>query len=244
MNLIPAGTFIMGSNEQFVLSAVRWCEESGSNDPCLRSEYENELPYHEVTLDAFYMDVTEVTNAHYRVCVEAGDCTPPADRRFFDDPQYEDYPVVFVTWHDARKYCEAMDERLPTEAQWERAATGQGWIAFPWGEAWDPTLANTEEQGGNSLQPVGQYPGGASPFGILDMSGNAWEWVADWYDPQYYQSSPQHNPLGPPAGSDKVLRGGGFSSHFYYARTTNRGFAPPDSSSIYRGFRCVLPVDG
>lgn len=239
MHLVPAGELWMGSNLQFIGYAVRQCRDSGADDTCEESEFISEAPDHGVILDAFYMDETEVTNGQYRTCVDAGACTPPADPRFYDDPAYDRHPVVFVTWHDARTYCDHYDKRLPTEAEWERAARGVGYQQFPWGDEWEPARANTQEQGSGSLQPVGQYPDGASPFGILDLSGNAWEWVNDWYDAAYYEYSPQDNPLGPPSGSEKVLRGGGFSSHLHYARAANRGAADPNTNSIFRGFRCV-----
>lgn len=240
MNLIPTGQLWMGSNLQFIQYAVRQCEASSADDGCDESDFINEAPDHGVEIDAFYMDISEVTNHLYRHCVDHGPCTPPTDLRFFDDDQYRFHPVVFVTWHDARTYCEYARKRLPTEAEWERAARGPGFQQFPWGDEWDPSRANTQEEGPGALQPVGQYPDGASPFGILDMSGNAWEWVNDWYDADYYQYSPQDNPLGPPSGSEKVLRGGGFGSYLHYARTANRGSAAPDTSSLFRGFRCAM----
>jgi formylglycine-generating enzyme required for sulfatase activity len=240
MRLVPSGTFLMGSNDQFVQNAVRMCRESGGNDPCVYSEFSNELPEHAVDVDAFYMDVTEVTNARYRACVDAGDCAAPSNRRYFNAPQYDNFPVVYVSWYDARQYCLSVGERLPTEAEWEKAALSNDSRPFPWGHVWDPARTNSEEQGGNRLRPAGQFPSGASPFGILDLSGNVWEWVSDWYDPLYYQDSPIDNPQGPPEGSDKVLRGGGFSNFVHYVRTTNRGFEPPGSSSTYRGFRCAV----
>lgn len=244
MRLVPAGVFLMGSTQQGVDNAVRLCRDSGANDPCSPGEFSNEMPEHAVTLDAFYMDVTEITNAQYRACVVAGDCAAPANQQYYGASRYDDFPVVHVSWYDANSYCQAMGERLPTEAEWEKAARGDDARLFPWGPAWDATRANTEERGGDRLQPVGQYPSGASPYGILDLSGSVWEWVSDWFDPAYYAISPAENPAGPAAGADKILRGGSFSNHVHYARATNRGFEAPNTASTYRGFRCVISAAG
>ena len=202
-----------------------------------------------VTLDAFWIDKTEVTNVQYMKCVAAKDCDPPAETSsfgrisYYGDASYANYPVINVSWQDASDYCSWAGRHLPTEAQWEKAARGEMLRAYPWGEK-EPSceLANGVVDGkmciGDTTE-VGSYPDGASPYGILDMAGNVWEWVQDWYDGDYYSSLEEYlNPLGPNTGTYRVLRGGGFG-YYYNLLTSYRGNYNPDSRYYGFGFRCA-----
>jgi formylglycine-generating enzyme required for sulfatase activity len=213
---VPAGEFIMGSEE-------------GDSD---------EQPVHTIYLDAFYIDKTEVTNAQYRQCVEAGACDAPVDATYYDNADYAQHPVVFVSWHDADAYCRWAGKRLPTEAEWEKAARGTDGRTYPWGEGIDCDRAQHGECAGQTV-PVGSKPKGASPYGALDMAGNVWEWVADWYDSGYYSQSPARNPQGPDSGEERVLRGGSWSYGANFVRSANRyGDSPVDRFDNV-GFRCA-----
>ena len=212
--LIPAGTFVMGAMDVY-----------REND---------EQPPHEVTLDAYWIDQVEVTNGMYELCVNSGECRPPKELRsdnrqeYFGNPEFRDYPVVYVTWFDADVYCQWAERRLPTEAEWERAARGDDKRNYPWGDE----LPN--EFNSNSLNivgdttRVGSYAEGASPFGVLDLAGNVWEWVADRYQPNYYGESPLENPQGPSAEEVqnlyRVIRGGSFQEDGIFLRLVNRSF--------------------
>ena len=175
----------------------------------------NEIPDHDVQLDAFWMDQLEVTNAMYGLCVEAGACTLPQSLKsqsrpeYFDNPEFKDYPVIYVTWGQAKAYCEWAGRHLPTEAEWERAGRGDDFRTFPWGEdKANGTLANFNMLVGDTSR-VGSYPAGASPFGVLDMAGNVAEWVNDFYRADYTNAGTL-NPTGPAESSSfyRVVRGG------------------------------------
>ncbi|GIK41437.1 MAG: hypothetical protein BroJett011_52700 [Chloroflexota bacterium] len=223
MVLVPAGPFTMGSDY---------------------SEFNNEKPAHEVTLAAFYIDQYEVTNAQYHHCVEAGMCTPPDQTSsstrdsYYGNAQFDNFPVIYVNWEQAKTYCEWRDARLPTEAEWEKAARGTDGRIFPWrDEAPNEVLLNFNNNIGDTT-PVGTYPEGASPYEVLDMAGNVWEWVADWYDSEYYKNSPSENPSGPPNGDYKVLRGGSWGDFQHEERATKRN-VPPAKPGDNIGFRCA-----
>ncbi len=215
---VPAGTFVMGSRDS-----------EGDTD---------EHPQHDVYIDAFRIGKTEVTNAQYQKCVDAGVCKPNEDYgSVFNGPNQ---PVVGVSWDDAQAFCKWAGLRLPTEAQWEKAARGIGGREYPWGNE-EPNCKKAQygNCSGKTLA-VGSKPAGASPYGALDMAGNAWEWVADWYNGGYYEHSPVRNPTGPTIGKDRVLRGGSWANYPIF-RSAGRFKSLPDFKADYIGFRCAAP---
>jgi formylglycine-generating enzyme required for sulfatase activity len=226
MAYVPAGTFYMGSNSEDELAA----------------EYEK--PPREVYLDAFWIDQTEVTVGQYRACVDAGVCSTPRQSSSATRPDYffggafDDYPVLWVTWDDAVTYCRWVGSRLPTEAEWEMAARGPDGRIFPWGDSWNESCTNAMNRLGDT-RPVGSYPCGASPYNVLDMSGNVWEWVNDWFSDTYYADAPTSNPQGPSQGSQRAVRSGSWYSRLAWQRSANRGSAKPDFADDDIGFRCA-----
>lgn len=215
MVYVPAGWFIMGQND-----AIR-----------------SHGPQREVYLDAYWIDRTEVTNADFAAFLEETGYTN-VNWAFIPGGE-PDLPVVDVIWRDADAYCRWMGKRLPSEAEWEKAARGTDGRVFPWGNQWDSARANTEEAGVGHLLPVGSFPQGASPYSALDMAGNAVEWVNDYFAFDYYAWAPVHNPTGPARVMDYSMRGGSFAGPWQYAQTFFR-----DSSHLVRqnhraGFRCA-----
>jgi serine/threonine-protein kinase len=227
MVYVPAGEFLMGS---------------GDSDTMAGSE---ETPPHMVYLDSFWIDRTEVTNAQYTRCVQAGVCKVPYMKlsftrsSYYDNPSFNDYPVIYVSWNDAKIYCEWAGKRLPTEAEWEKAARSGTGSFWPWGNDWDASKANAEGRIGDTTA-VGKYPTGASPYGALDMAGNVSEWVADWYSENYYSVSPKDNPTGPSSGRYRVLRGGSWDYDRKHVRAASRNSQSPDERGYNIGFRCVV----
>ena len=223
---VDAGEFLMGS------------------DPAVDPDaYEEEMPQHPVYVDGFRIGKYEITNAQYAQCVRATVCEKPADLAFYSDPNYADHPVVYVSWYDAQTFCEWIGGRLPTEAEWEKAARGMDGRVYPWGDD-SPTseLGNFGHNIGDTT-PVGRYsPQGDSPYGCADMAGNVWEWVADWYGD--YSSEAQTNPTGPETGYYKVLRGGGWGFFWSYVRVAYRRDFNPDLRYYYVGFRCAGVAPG
>jgi eukaryotic-like serine/threonine-protein kinase len=191
----------------------------------------DEEPAHNVTLKAFWIDKLEVTNAMYTLCVKAGGCELPqtlkSDTResYFNNAEFNDFPVVYVTWGQASTYCTWAGRRLPTEAEWERAARGDDFRTYPWGDDRpDSSRGNFNYFVGDTTK-VGQFPAGASPFGVLDMAGNVAEWVNDYYDSDYYSQGVSMNPPGPGARSQffaRVVRGGTYQDAFIDIRLANR----------------------
>jgi serine/threonine-protein kinase len=230
MVFVPGGSFMMGSDE---------------SDPDALS---HEKPKHEVGLDSFWLDRVEVTNAQYVQCVNEGVCQASvhADHTFYNGA---DYPVVGVAWVDAKAYCTWAGGRLPSEAQWEYAARGEDGWAFPWGnESPDCGMAQFSDCSGATM-PVGSFsPDGESWVGAADMAGNVWEWVADWYDSNYYAVSQAANPIGPTSGNDaagkKVLRGGSWVNAPQMARAANRIGTNPYERNGGNGFRCAIVPGG
>jgi len=242
---VPDGEFLMG-NEDANLKAVA-----------------DEEPAHTVYLDAFWIDRTEVTNAQYARFLNAlgeyrdacggHDCleTTVEDKdshilqqegRYVVEGGFEDHPVTEVTWYGAQAYCEWAGVRLPTEAEWEKAARGVDGRLYPWGnDVPDCDKAQYADCSGMTV-PVGSKPAGASPYGVLDMAGNVWEWVADWYDAAYYDGSPTRNPQGANSGERKVFRGGSWGYLSKFIRTTDRARNRPSYAGFNVGFRCAAPV--
>jgi len=257
MVYVPEGNFTMGSND-------------GSSD---------EQPVHTVYLDAFWIDQTEVTNAMFSLFVERTGYQTDAEGKgssyVFDGANWNDvsgadwqhpqgpssglaglndHPLVHVSWNDAEAYCGWAGARLPSEAEWEKAARGTDGRTYPWGNQspagnllnfadvnlnvdWADKNVN---DGYEFTAPVGSYPSGASPYGALDMAGNVWEWVADWYGETYYSQSPSSNPTGPASGEVRVLRGGSWVSDEDVVRSAHRVRSNPTDSFDFVGFRCVL----
>jgi formylglycine-generating enzyme required for sulfatase activity len=241
--LIPEGEFKMGSK---VEDDFARCKQYSTD--CSRDWYKDEEPRHIVYLDAFYIDAYEVTNARYAECIEEGGCSYPSISKlstgeiYFGNPDFANYPVIYVSWFDAKDYCEWREARLPTEAEWEKAARGTDVRIYPWGDEISCSKANYRGIGNGCVgmtTEVGHYPSGKSPYGLYDMAGNAWEWVADWYGETYYSKSQHSNPLGPISGSLRVLRGGPWDGHYNRVRSANRGKNDPTFISDFIGFRCA-----
>jgi formylglycine-generating enzyme required for sulfatase activity len=236
MVLVPAGPFPMG---------VPTGDRDGGRD---------EYPRHQVELDAFYIDTYEVTNGLYHRFVKATGHRVPQhprnpSRTLWKGDQISEAvaerPVVNVDWHDADTYCRWAGKRLPTEAEWEKAAKGTEDRRFPWGNV-EPTAKhlnfNQQWIGEKTLMPVGSYEAGKSPYGAYDMAGNVWEWVADWYDDHYYEKSPAKNPQGPDRGTDKVLRSSGWAVETPLVRIFTRVKSDPLDRNESTGFRCATGV--
>jgi formylglycine-generating enzyme required for sulfatase activity len=220
MALVQAGEFTMGSNE-----------------------VEDEQPIHQVHLDAFYIDKFEVTTSRYASFLKATQMAAP--RRWSEArlPQDGNRPVIGVTWFMADNYCRWAGKRLPTEAEWEKAARGTDGRAYPWGNE-EPTnergnFGKPRWAGYDTLAPVGSFKSGDSPYGIADMAGNVWEWVADWYAANYYQTSPSKNPTGPSHGESRGFRGGGWNYEGLLARSADRNHDDPTAGISSYGFRCA-----
>jgi len=207
---------------------------------------DDEYPEHEVYLSGYWIDQTEVTNGMYAQCVNEGGCTRPDSAEsstrnsYYGNSAYDNYPVIYVDWYQAEAYCEWVGRELPTEAQWERAARGTDGRTYPWGnKSPNSGLANFDRNVGDTTE-VGRYPEGASPYGTLDMAGNVWEWVADWYDS--YPSGSVTDPQGPSMGDYRVIRGGSWLNVELNFRSANRSGYYPDNSISDNGFRCSLSL--
>jgi serine/threonine-protein kinase len=261
---VPAGDFLMGSSDDDK-DLFFWIWER---------------PQHKVFLDAFWIDKTEVTNEMFTRFTEASGYKTDAEKKgkaYVYKEKYgrlmevnganwrhpfglesgidglDNHPVVQVSWNDAKTYCEWAGRRLPSEAEWEKAARGTDGRKYPWGseDNYETRLNycdkncnsnskdNKEDDGYSYTAPVGSYPNGASPYGALDMAGNVWEWVNDWHGEKYYSSSPQRNPQGPSSGTYRVTRGGSWIMNMWGCRPTLRNRDMPDTGIDNRGFRCA-----
>jgi len=252
MILIPAGEFSMGSSQEEINILSKKFNISSK-------ELSSEVPCHTVYLDAYYIDKYEVTNGQFKEFIDGGGYNN--DRywteegwnwkeknaysepkwwlsgKYHSGPDYPDYPVTGISWYEASAYASWAGKRLPTEAEWEKAAGGTKGNTYPWGMEWDDKKAVSL---GKDLQKAGMLPEGQSPYGLMDMAGNVWEWCSDWYSPSYYISAPKKNPQGIEKGTYKTLRGGCFgnASPVYY-RCSMRNKTKIDYWDIYTGFRCV-----
>jgi len=216
---VPAGEFVMGCNEEL----DKDCDA-------------DEKPMHSVSLSAFAIDRTEVTQAEFTACVLADACEPPTCAWTCDAT---DQPASCVTWTQADAYCTWAEKRLPTEAEWEKAARGEAGQKYPWG-ATEPDCALANKAGcGAKAMPAGSLEAGASPYGALHMGGNMVELVADWYEEGYYESSPVNDPQGPAAGTRYSGRGGGFKSEAKFLRASKRDWYDATDSGASLGFRCA-----
>lgn len=240
MRLVPAGSFTMGSND-------------GEND---------EKPVHEVYVDAFYMDKYEVTNVLYKACVNAGVCVPPQETSsrtrssYYENSQYDDYPVINVDWAQANAYCEEWrGAQLPTEAEWEKAARGTDGRLYPWGNEFQCRNGNYDDEiqvdsyvvpGGPNCDgyvdtaPVGSYPDGKSPYGIFDLGGNVWEWVSSVYESYPYNANDGREDSS--SSGNRAVRGGSFYYLSGYVRASSRSWDYPGYWLNYLGFRCSRPA--
>jgi sulfatase modifying factor 1 len=232
--LVPAGEFEMGA-------------EGGQAEP-------DEAPKHRVHVDAFYIGKYEVTNRQYHTFVKSTGHRPPDN----EDPKYDlwrgdtmldgigELPVINVSWDDAVAYCKWSGGRLPTEAEWEKAARGTDGRTYPWGN--DPVTGNranysnenvTFWDGPATLARKNQFDYGRSPYGAYEMAGNVWEWVQDWYDENYYKNSSSKNPRGPSDGKERILRGGSWRNTPEILRSSNRNKETPTDRRVYAGIRCA-----
>ncbi len=227
MVLVSAGAFTMGSPD-------------GEGES-------NEHPPHTVDLDAFYIDQYEVTVERYRRFMAQMNRAKPEYWDQMDLSRDAKKPVMGTDWHDAQAYCEWAGKRLPTEAEWEKAARGTDVRTYPWGEStpnsstanFGKSLEDPENVYAKKLKAVGSYELGKSPYEAYDMAGNVWEWVADWYDTNYYKDSPRKNPRGPSSGEYRVIRGGSWFYATWGLRAASRLFVRPSVRLNDFGFRCA-----
>ncbi len=221
MALVPAGEFTMGS-------------ATGDAD---------EQPVRKVYVDAFFMDLHQLSVAQYARFLEDTHHEAPPEWSLMNRPQNQNRPVANVDWTEAAAYCTWAGKRLPTEAEWEKAARGTDGRTYPWGNQPPTGLhANSGKEVWSNhavLTPVGTFEEGKSPYGIYDMAGQVWEWVGDWYDPDYYKTSPQKNPTGPATGVSKVVRGGSWGSNATALRSAERESHLTSFRGLGTGFRCA-----
>ena len=224
MVVIPAGEFWMGA-------------EDGPQDT---------RPLHRVSLSSYWFDKYEVTNVRYRQCIEGGGCAPPKDRLMFEDPHRAQHPVTNITWTQARSYCQWQGKRLPTEAEWEKAARGTDGRRYPWGNNGDVLKNHVRKQeiktdtGGTEL--VGRQVATVSPYGVFDLIGSVSEWVKDWYAEDFYQVSSAHDPQGPSRGSFRVLRGGEWNEKAPNLQASYRSWDDVTYWGPTLGVRCAADV--
>ena len=241
MVLVPEGLFIMGFNIDNI-------EEWGDTD---------EEPVHKIFLKSYYIDRYEVNASKFSKFLNlhknkaplyfetgSGVTIEKIDNLFRPRLGLNNYPANRISWYGANAYCRSVNKRLPTEAEWEKAARGTGARLFPWGDEFPSNNRATFRRkfnilGFKALESVDSMPKGRSPYGAHHMAGNVWEWVNDWYQDSYYEVSPSSNPKGPESGTSKVLRGGNWYYKAYYMRTTYRFNDKPDVFKNWQGFRCA-----
>jgi formylglycine-generating enzyme required for sulfatase activity len=252
MVFVPAGEFTMGGDAD---DALAECKKFTTD--CSRTWFIGEEPPHTVFLNNFWIDQTEVTNAMYAKCVASGVCKEPSSKKssthdsYYGNFQFDNYPVINVDWNTAKTYCEWRGDRLPTEAEWEKAARGPNGNVYPWGNEFDGSKVNfcdsncsydwankSFNDGYADVSPVKNYPSGQSIYGAYDMAGNVWEWVNDWYDEKYYPNSPASNPTGSASGTYRVMRGGSWSISMYDVRASSRNGNIPTLTYDSVSFRC------
>lgn len=232
MVAVPGGLFLMGCSPK-----QKHCDAESQ-------------PKHEVRVASFLIDRTEVTVADYRDCVTKKECEAPGTSSGscnWDADDRERHPLNCINWKRASNYCRVQGKRLPTEAEWEKAARGNDERAYPWGNQSASCNYAVMVEGGSegcgrsSTWPVASKPAGQSPYGAMDMAGNLWEWVSDWYDASYYSRSPNSNPAGPKSGSERTIRGGSWDDMLGAPalRTTIRVGNDPSTQGRHLGFRCA-----
>jgi len=242
---MPAGSFIMGSDRKVD-----------------RNAYQPEFPQRKVYLDTYEIDKFEVTTVQYLRFVLATDRPPLLDWQY-DGGNFQEsmasHPVMHVTWYDAEAYCRWVGKRLPTSAEWEKAARGEDGRIYPWGN--QPAGLSRANFGRTGLSgpvrdrperlllyppiiSVDKYENSVSPYGVYQMSGNVAEWTADWYDPNYYKTAPDRNPKGPERGTQKAFRGGGWIDSTPSVRPAQRNGADPNTKMNWLGFRCARDMPG
>jgi len=242
MVYVPPGSFQVGSSQADVEAAIAMCNLYPNQwKDCNPGWFEIESPQYSATLDGFWIDRTEVTNAQYEHCVESKFCKPS---RLANNPAYngEDYPVAGIPWQDAVDYCSWVGGKLPIETEWEVAARGPQSSIFPWGDEFDCGRANLYDldtrcdDGFSEPSPVGSFPDGVSWCGAYDLSGNVWEWVAN----PFWEYPFNNETTEPVPAAQYVLRGGSWGYPPAFSRSAYRYLVPPDADYLAVGFRCVV----
>ena len=228
MVFIPGGELLRGRSHKLPDDGLKWW-------PVL---LQDDQPARRIRINPFYLDTREVTVGEYAEFVRARKHRPPYNwAKGLPPTGKEKAPVTGVSWEDASAYCAWKGKRLPTEAEWERAARGVAEGArYPWGDR-EPTKTDARFNSVEGPAPVGQYP--PNYFGLYDMAGNVWEWCADWYEKDFYARSPLENPSGPATGMYRVLRGGSWADEPKYLTCAYRSWARPSERGPNIGFRCA-----
>lgn len=241
MVLIPAGEFQMGTDSAEIPQLVQWAKKWDSS--IRMSIFRDETPRHTLYLAAFYVDKYEVTVGQYRKFIKATGYHAPNWSSVSEYSPTDKHPIIDVSWEHAQTYCKWAGKRLPTEAEWEKAARG-GLVSrkYPWGDEVSHDYANYDGTGGRDRWGKGNAPVGSFPpngYGLYDMAGNVWEWCADYHDKSYYSKSPREDPKGPESGWARILRGGSWSRYPDLLRVANRRGWNPDVMDPSIGFRCI-----
>jgi len=245
----------MGSTQAQVDAAFEQCKKS-YGDGCKKEWFEREMPQHTVNLGEYFIDKYETTNAQYAECVKAGKCTAPHKTKsysranYYGNAEFANYPVIYIDWTQAKSYCEFAGKRLPTEAEWEKAARGTDGRTYPWGNEFDGKKLNycdknctfdwadkAVDDGYADTAPVGSYPSGASPYGVMDMAGNVWEWVSSDYKSYPYVANDGREELL--SNNNKMFRGGSWFDFDSLTRAAYRYSYTSTFDGSYLGFRCA-----